>query len=224
MATGASGGHSSIPDTLIRKDEVPNKKDEAPPESQLKATPCGMPWHRAQKEVLNTPKELPNVTNLTGWLAEVATALTEASIYYGKAEVPWLMKACAPDATFESLDDPGEPRYQSLDTMLATALQARVKTGELGRALAKKTVSALRKNKLITGRQIVYMVADHLRLNDSMSMVCSTTDITAIKWRGDTPEQVSQFKSNWENVLDNMDPNVEIGDEALRNILCEQMK
>ena len=85
-------------------------------------------------------------------------------------------------------------------------------------------MSALRKNKLITGRQIIYTIADHLRLSDSMSMVYSITDITAIKWRGDTPEQVSQFKSNWENVLDNMDPNVEIGDEALKNILYEQMK
>jgi hypothetical protein len=35
---------------------------------------------------------------------------------------------------------------------------------------------------------------------------------------------VSQFKSDWENILDNMDPNVDIGDEALKNILYDQMK
>ena len=88
-------------------------------------------------------------------LANVAIPVTEASIYYDRAEVPWLMKACEPDATFESLYDPGERRFQGLDTMLATALQAQIKTGELGRALAKKTAPALRKNKLIPGRQIV---------------------------------------------------------------------
>ena len=111
------------------------------------------------------------MTKLSVWLAKVATALTDASIYYDKADVPWLMKARAPDATFESLDDPGEPRFQGLGAMLATALQAQIKTGELGRALAKKTVTALRKNKLITGRQIFYMIADHLRLIDDLSMV-----------------------------------------------------
>jgi hypothetical protein len=100
--------------------------------------------------------------------------------------------------------------------MLATALQAVVTKGELGRTLSKKSVSALREGKLITGRQIVYMIVDHFKLNDSMAMVYSITDITAIKWRGDAPEQVSQFKSDWENILDNMDPNIDIGDEALK--------
>ena len=108
--------------------------------------------------------------------------------------------------------------------MLATALQAIVKTGELGRSLNKKSVNALRDGKLITGRQIFYMISHRFKLNDSMSMVYSITDITAIKWRGDTPEQVSLFKSHWDNVLDNMDPNVDIGDEALKHILYEQMK
>ena len=67
------------------------------------------------------------------------------------------------------------------------------------------------------------MISDHFKLNDIMSMVYSVTDITAIKWKGDTPEQVSQFKPGWENVLENMDPNVDIGNEALRHVLYEQM-
>ena len=131
-------------------------------------------------------------------------------MYYDKAEVAWLMKATISTATFEGLEDSGEPRFHGLDTMLATALQAVVTKGELGRTLSKESVSALREGKLITGRQIVYMIVDHSKLNDSMAMVYSITDITAIKWRGDAPEQVSQFKSDWENILDNMDPTIDI--------------
>ena len=187
--------------------------------------PAGSGWFgRKEKETLNIPKELPNVSTLNVWLAKVATALTEASVYYDKAEVAWLMKATVSTATFEGLEDSGEHRFHGLDTMLATALQAVVTKGELGRTLSKKSVSALREGKLITGRQIVYMIVDHFKLNDSMAMVYSITDITAIKWRGDAPEQVSQFKSDWENILDNMDPNIDIGDEALKNILYEQIK
>ena len=82
----------------------------------------------------------------------------------------------------------------------------------------------MRQSKLITGRQIVYMIVDHYKLNDNVAMVYSVTDITAIKRRGDAPEQVSLFKPDWENALDNMDPNIDSGDEALKNILCEQMR
>ena len=52
-----------------------------------------------------------------------------------------------------------------------------------------------------------------------MSMVYYITDITAIKWKGDTREKVSVFKADWGNVLDNMDPNEDFGEEALKHIL-----
>ena len=60
---------------------------------------------RKEKESLSNPKELPTVSTLNVWLAKVATALTEASVYYDKAEVAWLMTATAPTATFENLED-----------------------------------------------------------------------------------------------------------------------
>ena len=107
------------------------------------------------KESLGTPKELPNVSTLNARLANVATALTEASVYYDMAEAAWLLKATSATATFESLEDSGEPRFQRLGSMRATALQALVKAGELGRSLSKKCVGALRDGKLIAGRRVV---------------------------------------------------------------------
>ena len=55
-------------------------------------------------------------------------------MYYDQAEAAWLMRLRPHTASFESLEDSGEPRLHGLDTMLATALQALVKTGELGRS------------------------------------------------------------------------------------------
>ena len=78
---------------------APATKDEVIPEARLKTTLGGVPWRRKETEVLNIPKELPNATNVSVWLANEATALAEASIYYDKADVPWLMKACEPDST-----------------------------------------------------------------------------------------------------------------------------
>ena len=66
-------------------------------------------------------------------------------------------------------------------------------------------------------------MCNNLRPADSMSMVYSITDITAIKWTGDTPEQVSLFKADWENFLGTMDPNVDIGEEALKHLLHAQL-
>ena len=77
---------------------------------------------RKEKESLKAPKELPTVSTLNVWLAKVATTLTDASVYYDKAEVAWLMKATAPTATFEDLEDPGEPRFQGLGAMLTSAM------------------------------------------------------------------------------------------------------
>ena len=73
---------------------------------------------------MSTPKEFPNVSTLNVGLAKVATALTEASVYYDKADVAWLMNSIAPTSTFDSLEDSGEHRFHGFDSMLATALQA----------------------------------------------------------------------------------------------------
>ena len=85
-------------------------------------------------------------------------------------------------------------------------------------------MNALREGKLVAGRHVANMIADHLRSNDSMAMVYSLIDIIAIAWKGDTPGQVSQFIAYWGNVLGNIDPSVDIGDKALQTILDEQME
>ena len=57
-----------------------------------------------------------------------------------------------------------------------------------------------------------------------MSLVYSINDLAALRWQGDAPGKMARFKSDWERVVDNMGPSVRIADEALRDMLYEQMK
>ena len=68
------------------------------------------------------------------------------------------------------------------------------------------------------------MICAHLRLSDSMSMVYSINDICAIRWKGDSPEQVTASKVERGNILDTMEPKIKITDEALKYILYDQLK
>ena len=52
----------------------------------------------------------------------------------------------------------------------------------------------------------------------------SINDLAALRWQGDAPGTVARFKSDWERVVDNMGPSMKVADEALRDMLYEQMK
>ena len=88
--------------------------------------------------------------------------------------------------------------------MLAAALQDKINGGELGREATSKATMVFRKEELLIGRQVTHLLCEHLGLSETMSMVCTITDLCNQKWRGDTLEQVSQLKGLWEEILDNM--------------------
>ena len=109
--------------------------------------------------------------------------------------------------------------------MLATALSATLdQSGDLARVVKKKTLDAYSKGKLLTGRQISHLLCQPLKINDDMSLVYSINDLAALRWQGDAPDKMARFKSDWERVVDNMGHSVRIADEALRDMLYEQMK
>ena len=94
---------------------------------------------RKEKESLKILEELPTVLDLHHWLARAAQALVEATAYDDRADVAWFSKINDPKETFESFEDSGPERFQSLDRMLSVALQKKIKGGELGREIASKT-------------------------------------------------------------------------------------
>jgi hypothetical protein len=166
------------------------------------APPHSAPWYTQEKETLHVPAELPAIRHVSVWLARVATAESDASVFNDRADDAWLLKANAPCESCASLVESGGARYLGLGAMLSVGLQSKITTGDLYRDVYKKMVAANEKNKLIKGRHVVHMICDDLRLNDNVAMVFSINDITSIRWKGDRPEQVVVVKAHWENILD----------------------
>ena len=159
------------------------------------------------------------------WLANVSAALVEASAYDDQAEITWFRSVSDGVATFDDLEDSGEPKFNNLDMMLATALNAKLgHAADFARIVKNKTLDAYAKGKLFIGRQISHLLCQHLEINYDMSLVYSINDLAARRWQGDAPDNVARFKSDWERVVDNMGPSIKIADEALRDMLYEQMK
>jgi hypothetical protein len=177
---------------------------------------------RKEKKELKMPPKIPNVVHLRMWLANVSVALVEASAYDDQAEIAWFRAVSDGSATFDDLEDSGDQRFNNLDMMLATALNAKLdQSGDLARVVKKKTLDAYSKGKLLTGRQISHLLCQHLKINDDMSLVYSINDLAALRRQGDAQGKMARFKSVWERVVDNMGPSVRIADEALRDMLTD---
>ena len=75
---------------------------------------------------MDTPKELPTVSDVHHWLASTAAALVEASAYNDRAEVAWFSKVNDPSTAFAALPDPERDRLKNLDMMLVNILQSKI--------------------------------------------------------------------------------------------------
>jgi hypothetical protein len=159
---------------------------------------------RKEKENLHLLKDLPTVVGLNAWLARVAQALAEASAYNDRKEVVWFLQVNEPHQTFETLADPGPERFHNLGSMLSVALQSKIKGGDLERELNNLLSNMIKDQKLISGRQVAHMICRSLRLNEKMSTVYSITDLCNVKWLGDSYDKISLFKTNWDNIVQNI--------------------
>jgi hypothetical protein len=105
--------------------------------------------------------------------------------------------------------------------MLSVALQSKIKSGDLERELTIQLSSLIKDQKLISGRQVTHMICRSLRLNEKMSTACSIAELCNVKWLGGSYEKISLFKSNWDNVAQNI-PTPH--DDILRELLVTQTK
>ena len=65
------------------------------------------------------------------------------------------------------------------------------------------------------------MICRSLRLNEHMSTVYTIPDLCNVKWLGDSNDNISLFKSIWDNVVQNIPV---LPDEILREVLVNQME
>ena len=79
--------------------------------------------------------------------------------------------------------------------------------GELSRKIVIAERRSLRdQQRLIAGRQILFLIYEHFRLNRNLGMVCTITDLAAIRYLGD--DRLEIFKNDWEQTVSGMTINV----------------
>ena len=89
--------------------------------------------------------------------------------------------------THDQLGDPNiEDRFMMLDAPLATALMKTVPP-QLRKRIAKLETDALNIGKLVTGRQVAWMILDWFKTDIRKSTFSSFEDSNGHGWKGDTP-------------------------------------
>ena len=80
------------------------------------------------------------------------------------------------------------------------------------------------KGKLLTGRQMCYVLYRQLKVNEDLGTYFSVQDLISVDWVGDSPQQVAKFRDQWLKVVDNLSPGVQFQDSMLRDILFSKME
>ena len=91
------------------------------------------------------------------------------------------------EAPIPTLADSGDPRFRTLDTKLQVALSATIKADcpILYTKVQTLESEAWERNAFVTGRQLVWLIYDHFRLNANMKSVHSLDEIVGLSWLGD---------------------------------------
>ena len=165
----------------------------------------------------------PTMTNLNAFKVSLVEAVVFASGRSDHARVArWIRRVEYPKIKVKQLADPG-CHYESLDRKLAFAL-TNIASGEFGRHLDNvkrrmfKNMDG-KNGRLISGRQILWIMYKHFRTNKDMGSIANIVDLTKVPWRGDN--QIEKFRNDWENTVVNLHFGVSRRQMAV--ILLEQM-
>ena len=111
----------------------------------------------------------------------------------------WVKRTEGPATTFDDFRD--SEGFYSLDAKLAAAL-TKIATGELGRRITLMVEQEASKNRMLKGRQILWMIHDNHKLDEERGALYDFTDLLAIRLKGDN--QLGSFMTTWESVLSAM--------------------
>jgi hypothetical protein len=112
-------------------------------------------------------------------------------------------EALKPNTTYEQLANSGE--FETLDGKFASAISDIAK-GELGRKLTLATEKEDKKDKMITGRQLLRLIWEQCKVDEASGALYDLTDLMAVKMKGDNPgpKLLSAFMTCWESTLEHM--------------------
>jgi hypothetical protein len=137
---------------------------------------------------------LPNTVQRRGWRTLVRDEVL-AAFGRGKIAFDWIVEVEKPGATYATFANVGE--FESLDGKLFAAL-TKVMTGELGRKVNQVKETGTKAGVLFRGRQVLWLVYDHYRMNDELGLIYDFRDLNSVRMRGGSLES---FLNSWENVL-----------------------
>jgi hypothetical protein len=181
--------------------------------------------------VVNNPKEhekvvippFPNPVQHNSWKTNLSMALVEAGGRYDNLEMPWIQEAWQETTTYESLAV-CEPRFRGLDLKLSHALRLSIfKSGEANRLLiddlSVKLQDAVANGRMVTGRQMTWMILDFHRTTDSLNNVYSVTHLAQHNCTGD--DGLQRFIQHWDAILRNIKDDLK--EETKRDLLYEKL-
>ena len=114
-------------------------------------------------------------------------------------------------------------KFDTLDAKLAAAL-TNVCKGELSRKVILKTEEEAKAQRLIRGRQILWLIYEEYRINEEAGSLMNLSDLMKVVIKKDQSkiEHLSRFMMNWDSVIAGMSNPP--SDENLQVMLYDQVK
>jgi len=160
---------------------------------------------------------------------EVAEIILDASGMITDNAVEWFFTVSLENVPFDSLLLPNYPssKFPSksfifLDRRLAKALmKLSSTTGAFSTKVSQAQEAQLSEcQKLLSGRQILWLIYDYLKTNDDMQLSYGLRDLQEIVWLGDA--HLTTFYNLWIDTAEKL--REELSDQTMRELLLEQMK
>ena len=140
----------------------------------------------------------PTIAQPPAWKSYLRTSCVEASNRKDERPVVrWLQEVEEQGKTMADFAISGR-NFERLDRKLAHSLK-RICKGELSREVIQQEAIAGKKDLVLKGREIFWMILQVFKSNPNMGLVYGVKHFTHLKWNGD--DNVETFKNNWLEVV-----------------------
>ena len=163
----------------------------------------------------------PKPGQIESWRTTLISNLTEASAMTPAKTIKWINEIKTKN--LQELEDSGGAMWERLDLKLGTTLANCVHQSPhtLKDDVDFQSQEALKKETILKGRQIAWMMIDFMKTNRTMDQVHTIDDLSRLAWLGDN--KIKQFRDQWRMTVHNLrykqfDPNM------LRDMLYERIK
>ena len=176
--------------------------------------PFGRPKPREGEKVL--VKQLPDQGKLRAWKESLRDEVMATS-NVGAPAFEWILEVEHPGSSMASLANSGH--FPSLDSKLKASLM-RVVSGSLQMKIANDSEKAIRSGKFLTGRQVLWMIYDHYRVDEEAADLHDVLDLSEVTCHGD--QDIERWYLKWGLVLQQQ--RTEQPEKNLRSMFLKQME